>query len=210
MGERILRVTALVSLAMFVACSTARADTILYSTVGSAFGDGWKTHAGLEQQIVPAMPFTIGGAAPARLHTIELGFDFDPTGEDFLQIDVWTPTDGHPGSSVFAVSFDLPFVSTPDHLLSVRTDVGLAPGSYLLSLRTSGDIVGTWWATNAPFFGGWTSTNDGPWMEQPGRPQGVFRLVGDQGAATPEPASLICVASGVTALWLRKRFSLHL
>jgi hypothetical protein len=208
MARHMLRSSALAFLVSLILCPSAAGDTILYSTLGTTFlSEGWKTHADVEQQISVAMPFTIGGSAPARLRTIELGFDFDPTGEDFLQIDVFTPTAGHPGTSMFAFSFDLPFVSRPDRLLTVLTDVSLAPGLYFLGLRTSGDIVGTWWETDAPLFGGWTSTNDGPWIQQSARPQGVFRLLGDQAAAVPEPASLIYLVSGLSGLWLRTRAS---
>ncbi len=203
---RIGRLSALLAVALILVSQSASADTILYSTVGSAFGsDGWQTHADPEQQISVAMPFTIGGSMPATIRTIELGFSFDPTGEDFVQVDVFEPADGHPGLSRFALSYDLPFFSTPDRLLTLTTQIRLAPGSYFLGLRTTGDIVGTWSATNAPFVGGWTSVNDGPWIEQPGRQQGVFRLSGTQAPEIPEPASLIFIGSGLGALWLSRR-----
>ena len=206
MGQRILRSVAAILFASLFTSSSALADTILYSTLGTTFlSEGWKTHADVEQQISVAMPFTIAGPTRATLRTIELGFSFDPTGEDFVQIDVFSPLDGHPGSSVFALSFDLPFSSTPERLLTLATNISLLPGSYFLGLRTTGDIVGTWWETNASFLGGWTSTNDGPWIEQPTRPQGTFRLSGSQTAPVPEPASLISLASGLLAVWLRKR-----
>ncbi len=207
MGKNVLRSAAFAIVALSLACPPARADVILYSTLTSAFGsDSWKTHADPEQQISVAMPFTIGGSASATLTKIELGFSFDPTGEDFVGIDVFSNLDGHPGSSLFATFFDLPFVATPDHLLTVAGNVTLAPGLYFLGLQTTGDIVGTWAETTAPFFGGWTSTNGGPWIGQPMRPTGVFRLSGTLAAsAVPEPASLLGVATGLAALLRMRR-----
>jgi len=208
MGKKVLRSALLAIIALALACPSALADTILYSTLASIFGsDNWKTHADPEQQISVAMPFTVGGSTAETLKKIELGFSFDPTGEDFVQIEVFSPLDGHPGSSVFATFYDLPFVATPDHLLTVAANVTLAPGTYFLGLQTTGDIVGTWAGTTAPFLGGWTSTNGGSWIQQPTRPTGVFRLSGNQAptAATPEPASLLGVATGLAVAFLRTR-----
>jgi len=207
-NKKVIRSALLVIVALVLACPSALADTILYSTVASVFGsDSWKTHADPEQQISVAMPFTVGGSRAELLKKIELGFSFDPTGEDFVQIDVFSPLDGHPGPSLFGTFYDLPFVATPDHLLTVAANVTLPPGKYFLGLQTTGDIVGTWAETTAPFFGGWTSTNGGSWIEQPMRPTGVFRLSGTHAptAVTPEPASLLGVATGLAAALLRTR-----
>jgi len=190
-----------------VTARTAAADTVIYSTVGTGFltSAGWLTHgfdqaASEELQISVAMPFTIEGPGTSTIRTIEIGFSFDPTGEDFVEMDVLNDAgNGTPGEFVGGASFDLPFVSTPDRLLTVPAHIALTRGAYFLAIRTSGDIVGVWHRTTAPFFGGWESVNDGPWREQPTARQGAFRLSGDA-SVTPEPASLILLATGAAGL----------
>jgi hypothetical protein len=189
------------------ACS---ADTILYSNLGDGFraSRAWVTHGfdpdqGGDLQISIAMPFAIPDGRVATVRSIELGLEFDPTGEDFVQIDVFKALDGRPGPSVALAGHDLPFFSTPDRLLTIQTNFQLQPSDYFLGIRTSGDIRTVWFQTTAPFFGGWRSVNDGPWVADPLEPQGAFRLSGafaPTPAATPEPASIVLLTSGIAGL----------
>jgi hypothetical protein len=189
------------------ACS---ADTILYSNLGDGFraSRAWVTHGfdpdqGGDLQISIAMPFAIPDGRVATVRSIELGLEFDPTGEDFVQIDVFKAVDGRPGPSVALAGHDLPFFSTPDRLLTIQTNFQLQPSDYFLGIRTSGDIRTVWFQTTAPFFGGWRSVNDGPWVGDPLEPQGAFRLSGafaPTPAATAEPASIVLLTSGIAAL----------
>ncbi len=196
-------------IASLLAASPASADTILYSTLAEAdaFRPSrfWQAHdfdatQGGELQISLAMPFTISNPSGAILRSIELGLEFDPTGEDFVEADVYNVVNGSPGSPITIAGFhDLPFFSTPDQLLPIRTHLELAPGDYFLSIFSTGDIRTVWWQTTAPVFGGWKSVNGGPWIAHPDVPTGAFRLIGDAVPAgpVPEPGSLLLLAGGL-------------
>jgi hypothetical protein len=101
---------------------------------------------------------------------------------------------------------DLPFFSTPDRLLPIRTHLELAPGQYFLSIFSTGDIRTVWWQTTAPIFGGWKSTNGGPWISHADVPTAAFRLVGDVDSSglVPEPGSLLLLASGLAVALARR------
>jgi PEP-CTERM motif len=197
----------------------AHADTILYSTLaeGDAFRPSrfWQAHdfdpeQGGELQISLAMPFTISQPSGVIVRSIELALEFDPTGEDFVEADLYSVVNGAPGSFITIAGFhDLPFFAAPNRLLPIQTHLELAPGDYFLSIFSTGDIRTVWWQTTAPIFGGSKSVNGGPWVAYPDVPTGAFRLIGDSVPASPvpEPGSLLLVASGLLgALTLRRQF----
>jgi PEP-CTERM motif len=195
----------------------AQADTILYSTLGEgdAFRSSrfWQAHdfdpeQGGELQISLAMPFTIADPAGVVVRSIELGLEFDPTGEDFVEADLYSVVNGAPGSLITIAGYhDLPFFATPDRLLPISTHLELAPGSYFLSIFSTGDIRTVWWQTTAPVFGGSKSVNGGPWVAYPDVPTGAFRLIGDSlpTSPVPEPGSLLLVVSGLVGVWSARR-----
>jgi PEP-CTERM motif-containing protein len=206
--------------ACLTTASHAHADTILYSTLRE--GDGfrtsrfWQAHdfdpaQGGDLQISLAMPFTISAPAGAVVRSIELALEFDPTGEDFVQADLYSAVNGAPGAFITIAGFhDLPFFATPDRLLPVTTNLELAPGQYFLSIFSTGDIRTVWWQTTAPVFGGWKSVNGGPWTGSPDVPSGAFRLIGEAVPASPvpEPGSLLLIAGGLAvSRWCIRRRS---
>ena len=201
------------------------ADQILFSNLGPGgtyqSGSGGTFFGFTETQedarfnFARAMPFVPN--ATALLTTVEVPITFPGFRHDWfdggtLEVNVFGSTGGLPGPLLETFSSSGVHLPTSLSVFTSMLQPQLTAGLlYFLEVRAVGEANGTWNLTLGPSqsYVDYRRAGDGPWEVGARQFEAAFRISGEvEAAATPEPATLVLLGSGMAiAAWRRRRAS---
>lgn len=209
---------------LFAVCLQAHASSTLFSDLGTG-GSVYTTGPGSNVQgsgvggnsIEQARPFTVSGTGSFDVTQIDLGVVID-AGNGQFQASIWTDSGNKPGTELS--SWDLTTTVAYGSCCGLTTQTGitgltldggteyfmvLAPPTPTADAKDEWELNST--GANSLILG--SITNGSTWISDGTGANLAFDVLGDPApAATPEPNSLIQLATGLLALMalaLRKR-----
>jgi hypothetical protein len=201
--------------AMIVAAAAAvHADTI-YSNLGpndtwSEFS--WSTREPLFDggsfHVRFGTPFTVDRTA--TVESLQVPFDYSHA--DVTGLAVFSITEaenGIPGAVIESFGYSSRLVRPGGSLIDFRSTLRptlIAGSTYFLTFGTTGNDgdAGHWYWNQLRQDGSYSRQNDGAWVFAASGAFGAFRL-SDASSATPEPASLLLITTGLIAALARRR-----